>query len=135
MGTRYEISIEYLGMSVGHCGCDDACREHCDREDLHGRISLSPGKPYEHRCHAAAAAKNDMDGNGNVIAESKVIEKIDGEKEADIREPSNQRYGARFEEEWRLGYGEVSGPCEQGCHDELDKGDEKAWEESSEVFI
>lgn len=23
----------------------------------------------------------------------------------------------------------MSGPCEQGRHDELDKGDEKAWED------
>ena len=40
---------------------------------------------------------------GYVIAESKVVERIDGEEEDNTGNPYFEGYGARFEEERRVG--------------------------------
>ena len=55
-----------------------------------------------------------MHGHRDVVAESKVVEEIDSEEEKDVREPAGEGDGAGFEEEWRVGEGEVGRVGESG---------------------
>ena len=61
-----------------------------------------------------------------VIAECKVVECIDGEEEDNTGDPYFQGYGARFEEERRMGSREVRRPCEECRYQKLGKGDQEA---------
>lgn len=63
--------------------------------------------------------------DGDVVAKGKVVEHVDSEEHQGTQDRSSQRESAPLEKEgWTAG-GEVSWPSDQGCYDELDKGDEE----------
>lgn len=64
--------------------------------------------------------------DGDIVAESEVVQHVDGEEHQDVGKPSNQRNSSIFDEKGRAGGREVRGPCEESRDDELDEGDEEA---------
>ena len=71
-----------------------------------------------------------MYGYRDVVAESKVIQKINGEKHEDVRQPSNQRNSSSLGEERRMRSGEMCRPSKEGGKDELEKCNEETLESS-----
>lgn len=68
-----------------------------------------------------------MDRNGDIVAEGKVVERVDDEEQCDAREPSYHGNSSGSEEEGRMGGREVGGPCERGRYGKLNKGDEETY--------
>lgn len=82
-----QIRIGYLGLCVCHCRRDYARSKYCHRDDLSCCISLSPHKTNEHGRHASTTAQNNVDGDRDIIAESEVIEEVDGKEKENVWEP------------------------------------------------
>lgn len=72
--------------------------------------------------------------DGDVVAESEIVEHVDGEEKEDIRYPASHRHGRGFQEPWGVRRGNVSWQREEEGDEELDKGDEKPWESSVEPW-
>ena len=118
-----EARCAYLRLSICHCGHYNTKCEQDDAEDFDTRVSLSPYVANDHCHNASTAPKDDMYWYRYVIAEGKIVGCIDGEEEDDTGNPYSQGYGARFEEERRVGAREVRRPCEERRYQELSKGD------------
>ena len=67
-----------------------------------------------------------MHGHRDIIAESEIVQSVDGKEDEDIRKPANEGDGAGFEEERRVGKGEVGMVGEGRGKKELDKGYKQA---------
>ena len=65
-----------------------------------------------------------MNRHRYLVAESKVVEQVDGKEQNDVGKPSDKWNGTRFKKEWGMSDREVSGPGEECCDKELDESNE-----------
>jgi hypothetical protein len=72
-----------------------------------------------------------VDGDGDVVAESMVVQDVDGEEQDDIDEPAADGDAVRSEEEGGTAWIELRDVAGSGNEDELDKGQERPWEKSA----
>ena len=72
---------------------------------------LAPYPPYEDRCYATAATKDDVNWNRDIIAKGEVVEHVHGEEQKYIWDPSQQRYSGILEVPRAVSGGEMVRPC------------------------
>ena len=63
----------------------------------------------------------------DVIAKGEVVEHIDSEEHQRTQKQSGHRDTTPLKERWWIAEGEVSRPCDESCHNELNEGDEKTF--------
>lgn len=96
-------------------------------QHLDAREALAPEVAGGQGGDAPAGAQDDVDGDGDVVAEGMVVQDVDGEEQEDVDEPAADGDAVRSEEEGRPAGIELGDVAGDGHEDELDEGQEGSW--------
>ena len=97
--NAHKLDVCTLGSRVGDGGLHDAEEEHQHGDDLEGVVAFAGREADGHGGDGAGAAKDDVQGDGDVVAERFVVEDIDGDEEGGEEGPFVEGDASRFEVE------------------------------------